>query len=99
MALTTMPLAPLMHGAALWTTLVALFAGHKVVLSEAPGFDAAGAWALIRQYQVNIVSIVGDAMALPLVEVLETRYEEEAWQLDHLFHVGSGGAVFSEAIQ
>ena len=99
MALTTMPLAPLMHGAALWTTLVALFAGHKVVLSEAPGFDAARAWALIRQYQVNIVSIVGDAMALPLVEVLETRHEEEAWQLDHLFHVGSGGAIFSEAIQ
>ncbi len=102
MELTILPLAPLMHGAALWTALVALFAGHKVVLSEQTNFDAAHAWGLISKHGVNIVSIVGDAMALPLVEALEANRgapAEQHWQLDHLFNVGSGGAVFSEALQ
>ena len=102
MALTTMPLAPLMHGAALWTSLVALFAGHKVVLSNRVNFDASHAWQLIQDHQVNIVSIVGDAMALPLIETLEqnrSKPEADNWALDHLFNIGSGGAVFSEALQ
>ena len=102
MALTTMPLAPLMHGAALWTSLVALFAGHKVILSNRVNFDANHAWQLIRDHQVNIVSIVGDAMALPLIETLEQNRSKpvaDNWALDHLFTIGSGGAVFSETLQ
>ena len=101
-ALTTMPLAPLMHGAALWTSLIALFAGHKVILSNRTNFDANHAWQLIRDHQVNIVSIVGDAMALPLIETLEQNRSKPAadnWALDHLFSIGSGGAVFSETLQ
>ena len=102
MLLVTMPLAPLMHGAALWTTLIALFAGHKVVLSDEANFDATHAWQLIREQQVNIVSIVGDAMALPLVEALEANQaglEQDRWPLDGLFHIGSGGAIFSQTLQ
>jgi len=101
-ALTTMPLAPLMHGAALWTSLIALFAGHKVILSNRTNFDANHAWQLIRDHQVNIVSIVGDAMALPLIETLEQNRSKPAadnWAIDHLFSIGSGGAVFSETLQ
>lgn len=102
MVLTTMPLAPLMHGAALWTTLIALFAGHRVILADTAGFDADRSWQLIREHGVNIVSIVGDAMALPLIEVLEENRkgrDSDWWPLDHLFNVGSGGAVFSESLQ
>lgn len=102
LSLVTMPLAPLMHGAALWTTLIALFAGHKVVLSDQTNFNAAHAWQLIREQQVNIVSIVGDAMALPLVEALEENQaglQQDQWKLDSLFHIGSGGAIFSQILQ
>jgi acyl-CoA synthetase (AMP-forming)/AMP-acid ligase II len=54
-------------------------------------------WDLVEKEQVNAVSIVGDAMAVPLLEALETH--PGRWNLSALFNVGSGGAVFSEAKQ
>lgn len=88
------PLAPLMHGAAIWTSLAALLGGLTLILDPlAHGFDATYIWRRIRESEANIVQIVGDAMATPLL--IELQENGRSWALDHLFALGSGGAVFS----
>jgi 3-oxocholest-4-en-26-oate---CoA ligase len=61
-------LAPLMHGAAQWTTFGALFRGTTVVLL--PKFDPHDVWAAVEEYAIGGLAITGDAMARPLIEAL-----------------------------
>ncbi len=95
--LTTFPVAPLMHGAAFWTAMSSVFAGHTVVLNEQVNFSAEHIWDLVEREGVHIMAIVGDAMGVPMAEALE-QYPER-WDLSHFNHLGSGGAVFSKDVQ
>ena len=47
----------------------------------------------VEKFGVNVVQIVGDAMARPLNDAL--RDNPGRWSLDHVVNFGSGGAVFS----
>lgn len=95
--LVYLALAPMMHGAAMWASLISLLAGHTVVVNEHPRFDAAQVWDIVERDRVNILSVVGDAMALPLIQALEA--EPRRWQLGELKIFGNGGAVFSPHLQ
>lgn len=96
--LKVMPLAPLMHGAAIWTALSALLGGITLVLDPMrEGFNATDIWDRAEASQVNIMQIVGDAMAVPLLAALEEN--PGRWDLKSLIHFGSGGAVFSAHIK
>ena len=95
--LVTFPVAPLMHGAALWAALSSIFAGHTIMLRATAGFDAAEVLDICVRERVNILVIVGDGMGRPLADALAA--EPARWSLEALVHVGSGGAVFSEAVQ
>lgn len=93
-----LPLAPLMHGAAIWATLSALLAGITVVLDPMRGgFDAERIWDRVERENVNVLQIVGDAMAVPLIQALEQH--PERWDLSRLINFGSGGAVFSQHLK
>ncbi len=87
------PVAPLMHGAALWSVWSALVNGVTLVLDESPTFNAASVWDKTERNGVNIVQIVGDAMAIPLRDAL--RDNPGRWDLSSVVNFGSGGAVFS----
>ncbi len=89
--------APMMHGAAMWASLISLLAGHTVVVNDEPRFDAEHVWDIVVRDGVNIISIVGDAMALPLIRALEK--EPGRWDLSRLITFGNGGAVFSQQAQ
>lgn len=89
--------APLMHGAAMWSSLISLFAGHTIVINDEQKFKADQLLDLVIRQQVNIVSVVGDTMALPIVQALEA--EPERWNLAAVASFGSGGAVLSQSIQ
>lgn len=52
---------------------------------------------MVEKEKINGLSIVGDAMAIPLLEALEGN--ENKWDLSSIFNIGSGGAVFSPAKQ
>ena len=93
----TLPLAPLMHGACWWLACISLLLGHTVVLSEKRSLDAVHVWDLVEREKVNMLSFVGDAMAIPLLDAL--RAEPGRWKIDSLFGIGSGGAVFSDWVQ
>ncbi|NBR16361.1 MAG: long-chain fatty acid--CoA ligase [Gammaproteobacteria bacterium] len=95
--LVTFPVAPLMHGAALWAALSSIFAGHTIVLQAGRGFDPVNVLDLCARERVNILVIVGDGMGRPLADALAAHAGR--WSLETLVHIGSGGAVFSQAVQ
>lgn len=89
--------APLMHGAAMWSSMISLFSGHTVVVNDDQKFNAEQLLDLVGRLHVNIVSVVGDTMALPVVQALEAN--PDRWDLSAVASFGSGGAVLSESIQ
>ncbi len=96
-AIRSTPVAPLMHGAALWATLMSLYAGHTVVISDRHQFDAEHILDLLAREKVSFCSIVGDAMAVPLLDALLAN--PGRWNLSTLMAVGNGGALFSGHVQ
>lgn len=92
-----MALAPLMHGACWWYACIQLLAGNTVVLSPHHHLVGEEVWDIVEREKVNAISIVGDAMAVPLLDALEDN--PGRWDLSSVFSVGSGGAVFSDSKQ
>ena len=85
--------APLIHGNAQVAALAGLFAGETIVLL--PAFDAHEIWRAIQERQVNVLVIIGDAMARPLVEA----YAEGDYDASSLVAVSSSAALFSPAVK
>jgi fatty-acyl-CoA synthase len=90
----SMAFAPLMHGNAQWTSMVTLFGGNKLVLNCQRKMDAAALWDLVDAEGINSISIVGDAMARPLVDALANRPAPTS-----VVAIVSGGAILSPAIK
>ena len=86
-----MPVAPLMHAAGQWPAFRWLLAGGTVVVMAR--FDPARTWRRIGECRVNVVNIVADAMARPLLEALDA---EDACRLSALRLLASGGAPLSD---
>ena len=83
---------PLMHAAAQWTSFSALHLGATVLLHDDSGpFDAASLLGLIDRERAFMISIVGDAHALPIVEEIERG----SYDLSSLRMIGTGGAATS----
>jgi acyl-CoA synthetase (AMP-forming)/AMP-acid ligase II len=93
--LTFLPAAPFIHGAAQWAALIGWFGGGKVVLSPGRSFDGKRICELIENEQVNTITLVGDAMARPLVEALRER----EYDVSSLIVIASAGAVLSDAVK
>lgn len=91
------PVAPLMHGAAIWAVWSALLNGLAIVLDESPAFDPVGIWDTVVRHKASMVQIVGDAMAIPLRDAL--RDHPGRWDLSGVVNFGSGGAVFSRQVK
>ena len=85
--------APLIHRNAQVAALAGLFAGETIVLL--PAFDAHEIWLAIQERQVNVLVIIGDAMARPLVEA----YAEGDYDASSLVAVSSSAALFSPAVK
>jgi 3-oxocholest-4-en-26-oate---CoA ligase len=92
------PIAPLMHGAAQWTVWSFLLAGGKNLLTESrPATDYGKVWQLITEHQANVVTIIGDAVARPLIDEFKANAEAKGYDGSSLFSFGSGAVPFSEA--
>ncbi len=91
------PAAPLMHGSAQWAAFIALYSGDKIVIPTGKKFDPDQIWRLVGEEKVNQFALVGDAMARPLAEQLANNPGK--YDTSTLFVVGSGGAVFSQAVK
>jgi len=85
--------APLIHGAAQVATLGALFGGDTVVLARR--FDPDEAWRTIERHRVNLMLVIGDAMARPLIEA----YQAGSYDASSLLSLSSSAALFSPAVK
>jgi fatty-acyl-CoA synthase len=82
-----------MHGAAQWTAFSGLHMGATIVLhDDARPFDARTILTTAAREQVNLMAIVGDAYARPLVD--ELRWG--SYDLRALHRIGTGGAATNE---
>jgi len=90
-------IAPLMHGAAQWGMCNMLFAGGGVALYTQRGLDAHEVWEIAEREKCMGITLVGDAMGRPLADALADG--TRTYDLSGLFRIGSGGGVFSPAVQ
>jgi 3-oxocholest-4-en-26-oate---CoA ligase len=85
--------APLIHGSAQWTTLMSFFTGDTVVLLA--GFDPHEIWRAVQKHKVNVVVVVGDAMARPLIEA----FAAGDYDASSLLSFSSNGSLFSQSVK
>ncbi len=87
------PTPPLIHGNAQLASWIALLNGGLAVLVPGRSFDPVASLDLCESEEVHSISIVGDAMALPLIAALEAH--PGRWDLSELNVIASAGAVLS----
>ncbi|HZM81882.1 MAG TPA: acyl-CoA synthetase [Candidatus Limnocylindrales bacterium] len=85
--------APLIHGNAQWAALAALFNGDTVVLL--PQFDPHELWRAVQRRRVNVIVLIGDAMARPLIEA----FHEGTYDASSLWAISSSAALFSPSVK
>jgi len=91
-----MPAPPFMHGAAHWMAFNAFTGGHSLVLpTDTTTFDPVDVWSTIEREKVNILLIVGDAFARPLLDELERN----TYDLSSMLMIVSGGAALSAPVK
>jgi acyl-CoA synthetase (AMP-forming)/AMP-acid ligase II len=87
---------PLMHVSAHWGAFNTLFGGGKVVLLGPGRFDGDEVWHTVKSEGVNALTVVGDAMARPLLDTLAVS-PEGTYDTSSLLVFASGGAILSAA--
>jgi fatty-acyl-CoA synthase len=92
-AATALPACPLMHGTGLFITLSTLAGGGTVVLIDRVGLDAPLIWSEVERNGVQILTIVGDVFARPLLAALDA--EPSRWDLSSLRAITSSGVTWS----
>ena len=91
-----MILPPLMHGAAQWGAMTAITTGQSLVFaSVVDRMDADDVVATIEREGVAVVTVVGDAIARPLLAAIEKGTAD----LSSLVAVANGGALLTPSIK
>jgi len=91
-----MPLAPFMHGAAHWMAFNAFGGGNTIVLPEVvERLDPVDALTTVEKHGVNVMLIVGDAFARPILDEIAGG----AHDLSSLIMTVSGGAALTAGIK
>ena len=73
-----------------------VYGGGTVVL--VPGsFDAEAAWDLVAREGVNVLTVVGDAVAKPLLDARDA--DPGRWDISSLYAIGNGAAPLSSSVR
>jgi acyl-CoA synthetase (AMP-forming)/AMP-acid ligase II len=92
-AATSLPACPLMHGTGLFTALGTLSGGGRLVLLDRTHLDPVAVWEAVERERVQLLTIVGDAFARPLLDALDA--EPGRYVLSSLAAVMSSGVTWS----
>jgi acyl-CoA synthetase (AMP-forming)/AMP-acid ligase II len=92
-AATCLPACPLMHGTGLFIVLSTLAGGGTVVLLDSFRLEAERVWDAVERERVEVLTIVGDAFARPLLAALDA--EPIRWDLSSLRAITSSGVTWS----
>jgi acyl-CoA synthetase (AMP-forming)/AMP-acid ligase II len=89
-------LPPLIHGAAQWSVMTAMTTGQTVVFPTVVGhLDADDVVRTIEREKVSAVTVVGDAMARPLLAAIEKGIAD----VSSLTVVANGGALLTPYVK
>jgi len=92
----SLPSPPFMHGAAHWGAFSVWGSGGTIcVQSEPRHLDPDDIWSTVAREKVQVMLIVGDAFARPLLDQLE----KASYDLSSLFMIVSGGAILTAGIK
>ena len=95
-ALSVLMLPPLMHGAAQWAAFhVITMGGRLVIPDDVERLQPAQVLRLAERERVLSIPIVGDAIARPLLDEIETG----AYDLSGLVTISNGGAPLSPTVR
>lgn len=89
--MVNLPLAPLMHGTALTTSMNTLAVGGTVALMCSPRLDAERAVAFANEARATRIIVAGDAVAIPIADAAERL----GVRLETVTSVMSSGMRFS----
>ncbi|HEV2241165.1 MAG TPA: acyl-CoA synthetase [Streptosporangiaceae bacterium] len=92
-ALVRLCAPPLIHGQAQVASLMALFAGDTIVLMSR--FDPHEIWRAVERYKINLMAVVGDAMARPLIDA----YQAGGYDASSVIAFSSTAALFSPVVK
>ncbi|MCV7200063.1 acyl-CoA synthetase [Mycobacterium angelicum] len=91
-----MVLPPLIHGAAQWTVMTAMTTGQSIVFpSVVDHLDAEDVVRTIERERVAVVTVVGDAIARPLVAAIKKGVAD----VSSLAVVANGGALLTPYVK
>ena len=91
-----MLLAPFMHAAGSWVTLMLGLAGGKAILPRGP-LDPELVWDTVDAEQANMMTVIGDAVGRPVLDAW--RADPDRWQASSLMAISNGGAPMSAALK
>lgn len=94
--MTLMMVPPFMHGAAQWSTFHTICGGGKIALpDDVSRFDPADVLTVAVRERAVSIPVVGDAVALPLVEEIERG----SYDLSGLAAVNNGSAPLTPTVR
>ena len=89
-------LPPLMHGAAQWAAFIGMTGGGTLLLPEnVRSLDPVDVWHTVERQSANTITVVGDAIARPLIDELERG----DYDISSLFGFGNGGAPLNPTLK
>ncbi len=89
-------LAPFMHAAGSWVTLMWALAGGKSVLPRG-SLDPELVWDTVQAEGSNMITVVGDAVGRPVLDAWVAN--PGRWDASTLFSISNGGAPMSAALK
>jgi acyl-CoA synthetase (AMP-forming)/AMP-acid ligase II len=92
-----LPACPLMHGTGLFSAMRNFMNGGRIVLLSDVSYDPEEMARVITERGVQVVVIVGDPFARPLLRVLDNK--PDTYSLRSVEMMGSSGAMWSEEIK
>jgi fatty-acyl-CoA synthase len=94
--MTVLVIPPFMHGAAQWSTFHMITSGGKIVIADnVQRFDPADALRTAVREKAVSMPVVGDAVALPLVEEIERG----SYDLSGLAAINNGSAPLTPGVR
>ena len=95
-----MPCSPLMHTAGLGNSVAVQLAGGRAVTLPGRSLDPDEIWSTVERESVNVMIIVGDAFARPMLTALEDKAAAgDRWDLGSLGVIMSSGVMWSAPIK
>jgi len=89
-------LAPFMHAAGSWVTLMWNFAGGTALLPRGP-LDPELVWDTVSSEQANMMTVIGDAVGRPVLDAWLAH--PGRWDAGQLFSISNGGAPMSTTLK